>query len=245
MIALPNLERGVEELEALSLDEYHQSLSDLLDRPGTDQGESLLRVGRLVGVVLKEPFARSRELDQPSEYSAAYREWYVPWPDELDEAAKADIEKTWQYSAVEILRQEEKQEHEYVPESAFAFAAHAPGERGFFAYLARSCRRYICGDPEIQARLDDEMDRARKAGVDLKDPRTIVASLGGALGIALVQAVPVLAVVGAPVIAGLVLVIYSVGADAFCEWAVSVSVDSRSAEGFNDPIPPRPDQPGP
>ena len=63
--------------------------------------ERLLRIGRLIGVVLKEPFALEKDLVAPSPYSGAYRSW------ELEPATKFDdpsIQCSWQYQALEALR---------------------------------------------------------------------------------------------------------------------------------------------
>ena len=64
------------------------------------------------------------------------------------------------------------------------------------------------------------MAEAKKKGVNLTvtTPEVIVGSAGLSLGVILIQNVPALAFVGAPVIAGLVVIIYLIGVDAFCEW---------------------------
>ena len=61
---------------------------------------------------------------------------------------------------------------------------------------------------------------ADATGFNLKNvkPEMVVASGGLAIGTWLVQAIPVLGIMGAPVIAGIIL-IYTVGIDAFCSWA--------------------------
>jgi hypothetical protein len=56
-----------------------------------------------------------------------------------------------------------------------------------------------------------------------------VAAGGTALGTLLVQSVPVLGMVGAPVIAAIVVMLYAVGIDAFCKWVKS-STSTRQAE---------------
>jgi hypothetical protein len=68
------LSTGLRSLDSLSQAEYHQSLTDLLasDRPEV----AAKKIGRLVGVILKEPFAKSDPLDGPSKKSHAYRSWH-------------------------------------------------------------------------------------------------------------------------------------------------------------------------
>ena len=41
------------------------------------------------------------------------------------------------------------------------------------------------------------------------------------IGTWLVQSIPVLGIMGAPVIAGMIFIMYSIGIDAFCSWASS------------------------
>jgi len=55
-------------------------------------------------------------------------------------------------------------------------------------------------------------------------PETIVLTGGLVLGAYLTSSVPVLASAGAPVIAGLVLIIYARGLDRFCRWTQTLAV---------------------
>ena len=75
--------------------------------------------------------------------------------------------------------------------------------------------------PKLRSQIDREVQRAKRVGLDLKNitPEIIVASGGLTIGAALVQNIPALAMMGAPVIAGLVFIVYSIGLDAFCRWA--------------------------
>lgn len=230
------LESGIDALEQLSQTEYRQGLSTILARPGTEQGESLLRVGRLIGVELKKPFATSRTTAEPSEFSGAYREWIVKSSEQLDEAS---LSQTWQYQVVDRLRHEESTEGTWVPETTLEFVQYVPTERGFFGYLARSFRRYICQDPTLAGQVAANIEGARRVGLDILDPKTAVAATGAALGTLLVQSSPVFGVIGVSGIAGIVLVLYSVGLDAFCDWAKSVA-DARGSEDLGVALPPTP-----
>jgi|HubBroStandDraft_6_1064221.scaffolds.fasta_scaffold556339_1 hypothetical protein len=50
-------------------------------------------------------------------------------------------------------------------------------------------------------------------------PEGLVGTGGLTLGVYLVHAVPALRMAGAPVIAGVVLILYVLGVDAFCQWS--------------------------
>lgn len=203
------LKDGFTELNKLAESEYRQSLQQLLGDT-TRRGDPSLRIARLVGVVLKQPFATPRDLDRPSGHSDAYRTWELLDKSAIDEHPRRD---SWQYQALQQLAQE-------TGTSVYQLALDAHHERGFFGYLGRSTARYICGDAKIRKEVTKAVDEAKKAGVNINvtSPEFLVGSAGLSLGILLIQSVPVLGLVGAPVIAGLVLIIYRIGVNAFCDW---------------------------
>ena len=51
------IKTGFKELDDVSSAEYHQSLAEMLDE--SDKEKVASRLGRLVGVLIKEPFAQS------------------------------------------------------------------------------------------------------------------------------------------------------------------------------------------
>ena len=106
-------------------------------------------------------------------------------------------------------------------EDVHGLARDAQDERGFFGYLAMSVRGYICGDPELRKKINEYMKGGKEAGFYLKHltPDVIVQAGGLALGSLLIAHIPILGFVGAPVVAGLVLMIYTIGVDAFCKWS--------------------------
>ena len=67
------LKEGFAELDLLAKAEYRQSLEEVLQDSDSQRGAA--RVGRLVGVLIKQPFAKSQALPQPSAGTAAYRGW--------------------------------------------------------------------------------------------------------------------------------------------------------------------------
>jgi len=213
------LANGFRQLDSLAEMEYHLPLADVALGPEDDE-KRLLRLGRLIGVVLKQPFAMENDLASPSEYSGAYRSW------ELEPAARFEdpsVRGSWQYKALERLRTDPDviSTLGWQPVDVYDLAQTAHHERGFFSFLAVSCRKYLCRDQNLRGEIDREVKSARSAGFNLKNttPEIIVASGGLTIGTLLVQAIPVLGIMGAPVIAGIVFIIYSIGIDAFCSWA--------------------------
>ncbi len=233
-IEIEQLEKGLVVLNGLAREEYHEDLDSVLRDPTRTQDERLLRIGRLLGVLLKEPFAKAVSIDPTidptTSVTGAYRAW------ELDGSAFDIPEKqtTWQYEVLESLYLEsldKKEAEEYreakkagLPETVKVvaiFAQGLQGERSFFWYLAVSTRKHICREPALRKEIEAEVKASQQGGgavqlVTMGTASTTVAT-------ALVQHVPWLAGVGAPLIAGLVLwlmlYISRIGIDAFCQWA--------------------------
>lgn len=213
------LTNGFRQLNTLAQEEYHEPLTKVALGPEDDE-KRLLRLGRLIGVVLKEPFAMGLDLASPSQYSGAYRAW------ELKPEAKfqdASVRDSWQYQALESLRTDPDviSTLGWQPVNVYDLAQTAHNERGFFSFLAVSCRKYLCKDKKLRAEIDGEIKAAKSRGLNLKNvtPETVVASGGLVIGTWLIQAIPVLGIMGAPVIAGIIFIIYTIGVDAFCSWA--------------------------
>jgi hypothetical protein len=211
------LKDGFRELNTLAESEYHQSLQELM-RDTTRHSDSSLRIARLVGVVLKEPFATPRDLDRPSWHSHAYRTWELLEERTIEEPPRRD---SWQYQVLQSLAQE-------TGTNVYQLALDAHHERGFFGYLGRSTAKYICGDAKIRKEITKAVNEAKKGGVNINatSPELLVGSAGLSLGVLLIQSVPVLGLVGAPVIAGLVLIVYRIGVNAFCEWVNDAKLNS-------------------
>jgi hypothetical protein len=206
-------EEGFTELQKLSRGDYHQSLEEVL----SDQDEKavFMRLGRLIGVSLKQPFATPKPLRSIEDSrSHSYRGWeLIP-----DSFRRSEVQQTWQYRTLAAILQEAPDGRRFASVEELAVDAHY--ERGFFGYLARSAHKYICGDPAIRKEIDKHVRAAKKAGVSTKHltPEVLVQTGGLALGAYLIAHIPVFAFVGAPVIAGFVLVLYSIGSDAFCKY---------------------------
>jgi hypothetical protein len=213
------LEGALQQLATLAREEYHASLGEIAAQLGDSDERRILRIGRLLGVTLKRPFATSKDLEEPSDFSGAYRTWTLMPASAFDDA---QARSCWQYRALESLCSDPDviQALGGQLNSVYSLAEIAQSERGFFWFLATSWRRYLCGDPNLRRKIDREVQGARRGGLDLKNitPDIIVASGGLTIGAELVHNIPALGTMGAPVIAGLVFIIYSVGLDAFCRW---------------------------
>lgn len=209
-IETEQMQEGLAVLNSLAQEEYHEDLDSILADTARTQEERLLRVGRLVGVVLKEPFATAVPIDPTTSFTGAYRGW------QLDGGTFAEPEKqtTWQYGVLESLREEE-----VWPQTVYEFAGYLQNEGGFFECLVNSTRKYICGDPALRQKIDAEVKASLPGG------GTVPLAAMGTMELAniLVHYVPWLAVAGAPLIAGLclwlVLYIRRIGTDAFCDWS--------------------------
>ncbi|MBD3925654.1 hypothetical protein IEZ26_13555 [Nocardioides cavernae] len=215
---------GLNSLDRLALTEYHDGLAVVSQDP--DPRHAAVRLGRLVGVELKEPFAKSRPLASPSERTAAYRGWdLVASREDFD---RADRVATWQYQALGAIKAELAADDPRVRDwTTYDFAFWAQNEEGFFGFFARAVRRYICGDPVVRAKVEEATTTSRKSGIAVADlsPEVVVASGGAALGTYLVATVPFLGFMGVPVIVALVLILYRLGVEGFCDWSNSLRTD--------------------
>ncbi|MCA6111790.1 DNA/RNA non-specific endonuclease [Bradyrhizobium cenepequi] len=81
-----DIQAGFAQLDQLARAEYHQSLQEVVDQ--NDKEKAAQRLGRLVGVLLKEPFAISSDLKAKSQRSSAYRTWALKSQQDFEAAAK-------------------------------------------------------------------------------------------------------------------------------------------------------------
>jgi hypothetical protein len=225
------LRNGLSSLNTLAQEEYKESLEQIIGNEAEDEQLRIDRIGRLIGVILKMPFASPSSLESPSYHTRAYRAWNL-----VGEASfySPERQRTPQYQTLEAILEELKRRGiESQDTSVYQLAQFAQFERGFFGYLAIVCREYICKDPELRKKVDEAMKEAKTAGVDLKymAPEVMVGSGGLTLGVLLVTNIPILGIIGAPVVAALVLLIYTLGIDAFCRW--SKDKDLRKADSEN------------
>jgi len=225
MVEVEGLRTGLRELEVLSRVEYIEPLSKVANEG--DAQERLDRIGRLIGITLKEPLATPQIVDEPSERTRAYRRWDLDARFRVDPAEiQREVQDTWQYRTLAALQQDEeviKSRGWASPPPVTVLVTDAQSESGFFSYLTVSCRKYLCQDRELREEISSEVEQVKRTtGLDVRSvtPEMLIASGGVAIGTSLVQSIPILAFVGTPVIAGLVLIIYKIGMEAFCQWAL-------------------------
>ena len=204
---------GIVELDRISQLDYRQTIWIVAGEASDTPETKLLRVGRVLGVSMKEPFSKSRKRPRPTTDTRSTRAWTLQ-PDEL--ANSVAVRGTWQYATLEAMAKEARV-------SPKAMAQALKRERNFFGFLLDSVRKYVCGDAKIRAKIQKNVEVAHKTGLDVRllTPEAVVAAGGLALGAYLISVVPILGYVGAPVIAGLVLLLYSIGIDALCAWVAS------------------------
>jgi len=81
--------------------------------------------------------------------------------------------------------------------------------------------------PTIRRRVEAALKGAGKTDttIPVLTPEMVVGTGGMTLGIILVQSDPIRGVVGAPVIAAVVVMLYILGVYALCEWSAQFSTD--------------------
>ncbi len=212
--------QGLAELNELSKLEYREPLDEVLSEPDVEY--SAQRVGRLIGVVLKEPFSEVHTLEEPSFKSKAFRRWELVDEHRFDSV----LTSTWQHPVLETMRldlatSERSNAPYFATLSTYDFAREAHHELGFFGAFAESVRKYICGDKEIRKKVADALSSAGRGGSKLPPitPEGIVRAGGLALGAYLVTVIPILGLAGAPVVAAIVVILYTLGVNAFCKWS--------------------------
>lgn len=78
---------------------------------------------------------------------------------------------------------------------------------------------YLCGDPKIRKAIEKNLRAAKLKGAvaDLSNPGSAVGLAGIRLGTLLAIHVPVLGAAGATLIAGTVVLLYTIGIKAYCD----------------------------
>jgi hypothetical protein len=213
------LKEGFAELDQLARAEYKKSLIELLH--DQDSQRSAERVGRLVGVLIKEPFAKPEVLAQPSTRTAAYRAWNLVEKSDFEEQFRSPI---WQCKTLEMMQQEIG-----FQSSPYEFAQYLHYESGFFGGIATSLRKYICGDKKIRAKVKKALKAVPGIGTAIEGftPETAVGAGGLSLGSYLVHAIPILGISAPAVAAAVVVILYTLGLDAFCAWSDTLRMDER------------------
>jgi len=243
-IGAEDLRRGFQELDRLGELDYGLDLLSLLPRDGQDEVR-LARIGRLLGVALKEPFATAAPIVGPSDGSLAGAGHSQSWQfkayvddDAGDLLKSADdlkhlleskkTKSTWQYGVLESLR-EERQSFAVTELAYYDWV----GVRGFFEYLAGSVNKWTCNDPGVHAKIEAAVEDIRNAG-GLAQVINLDGQPGPAvldLATILTEHVPWLSAATAPLVAGFVIIIATLGPDGYCRWSRErAAVDTHEAK---------------
>lgn len=212
-------------LDALSSRHYKQNLKALLAYVETPKGRR--QYARLLGVMLKEPFAEE-VARAPSKSTGAVIGLRWKENDELRKIAP----NTWQFRFMRELLSEDRGQR-LSEDEAFGMLTYYKYESSLGKFVFEAFRDRICGDARTSKAVRDAIAQAKKAGVSLTNPNTAALSVGAASLVAVTVAAhmsPMLAAVGAPVIGGVALLILQIGVDGFCRWTRAVIEEAESAE---------------
>jgi hypothetical protein len=230
------LSHAVTQLNKLAVAEYKATLEDVLTDPQRSEEERLWRVGRLLGIIVKEPFAHSRPLTQADRTgTGAQRVWDLDERTFNDEAKQA----LWQYKVLQVLAVELPELRLYlgippdtmpdqIPSTTVrALAQTLHYERGFFRCLGASARSYLCGDSETSSKIDESVRSAGGQARMLSTPALVGAGSVEAAN-ALTTQVPWLAFADPTLTAG--FLIATIGLGGFCRWMLK-DVEPRIQNG--------------
>jgi hypothetical protein len=215
-------------LNDLAKEEYGSDLEFILKDNSRGLEDRLWRIGRLAAVEVKRPFAKAvDDSDMPEGWKSmtgARRAWILKQNE--PSAAHPDL---WQYRLLESFVQDPSsvQGHYmldfYSPivsnPQKVAFALdQMQSERGLWRCLTMSARRYLCGDEQLKAALNEVGERSGRPSGSLT-PQSLVAAGSVETANLISDSVPWLDGSGSVVAAAFVLIISTVGLDGFCEWS--------------------------
>jgi hypothetical protein len=215
-------------LDRLSLAHYGLPLARLLLKVDTPRGRR--QYARLIGVLVKEPFADAVSRS-PSKSTGAVIG--LRWKDDAE--LKRLAPGSWQFGLVRELS-EERLGRKLSDQEALRELTYYKYESSLGRSIFDAFRRRICGDEKASTALKKAIAEAKKAGINLVDPTTTKLSVGLASVVAVsVSSLfpPALATVGAPVVGGIALLLIQVGVEGFCNWT-KAAIEDAGDEGGQD-----------
>ena len=122
-----------------------------------------------------------------------------------------------------------RQETGFQQSSPYSFATYLHYETGFFGGFAQTLRKYICGDTKIRNKVKQALKAVPGIGTAIAGatPETAVGAGGLSLGTYLIHTIPILGIAAPPVTAAVVVILYTLGVDAFCKWSTTLHVEER------------------
>ena len=197
--------------------ELEGGLASLLENVETPLGRR--QFSRLIGVMVKAPFADERKRPPAESTHAIYA---MDWKDEatLREVGQGQ----WQVEFMRALISEERG----IPLSevdTYSALTQFKYESSLGKFIFEAFRKRICGNARLSKTVKDAVAAAKASGINLMDPTiaNISGGLAATVALAVGAALPTsIAVVGAPVIGTIALLLLQVGVEGFCEWSRQV-----------------------
>jgi len=244
------LEAGVSafarDVDRLAIAHYGRSGADLLKSLNTEEGRK--QYARLLGVIVKEPFADEFSRRPTAATKARIGLTWKP-PAQIERV----YPKTWQGPLLTNMHQANlltfpsgaggrgirggrspaktaawSKPHRAKP--VHAIAAARKSETSLGKAIMRAFHNRICGNPESSKAVKDAIKKAKSEGVKLSDPSVTGISVGAASLVAVTVGSlfsgPI-AVAAAPVIGGIALLLMQVGVDGFCGWSGGAKRESK------------------
>jgi hypothetical protein len=224
-ISTKALQNAAKEFDRISRAHYGRPLPELLADVDSPLGRK--QFARLIGVMIKEPFAKTKDR-RPSKATKAVK--VLDWKSE--KTVRKLAPGTWQFEFIRQLSRDEKRrsisDREAIDELLYYQRESSLGKAVFQAFRARIC------DPKTSAVVRAAVAEAKKSGVKLIDPTTASLSVGVAsvVAVAVASVLPAaLAAAASPVIGGIALLLIQVGVEGFCTWSKEVIDANASPQG--------------
>jgi hypothetical protein len=230
-----SIEDFVGELDSLAKSHYHLSGQQLLERLNTDEGR--LQYARLLGVMIKKPFAAEALRSEPSPATKSYVN--LVWK---DRGSFANASQSWQFRCIKGLATNFEDVAEISDQQAVTFLEdEGRTETNLGKSLFKAFHDGICGDPKASKAVSEAIKKAKEQGIAVVEPSAAGISVGIAsvVSLALATVLPVtLAAGAAPVLGGIALFLLQTGVRGFCDWSGQASEKLRSAEEETEPKQP-------
>lgn len=220
------LEQGLKPLTELAEGEYGQPFWALFS--GADEYLTFSRVGRLMCVWLKQPFAQPFPYDRalPSNWAKSLRYWEISGP----VPTTAIDQNRLQADLLNLIAEEWHRPVEYL------------GEYNIFHSLCRWLRPAFCGTSEVMQQTEGAAKELREQGHDvaLWSRAQLLNTVTYGVQSYLLQSVPALSPEHLPIIAGFTLLAIIFGQNTLCRFLADFEASyDQSKDRFTERTFPR------